>query len=256
MNFTIPNRLKRFDLAHRIGWLLFQPYKWLIYVPFLGLSTVILGGMSVVIATLANPRLAGKLCAVPWARLNAFVGMMSVAVSGRENIDPQQSYVVVANHQSLFDIFVIYGWLETDLRWVMKQELRAVPVLGYCCEKLEHIYIDRSNKRAAIASLNAAKDKIVNGTSILFFPEGTRSKTGELLPFKKGAFRMALAAQRPILPITVVGTREVLPSGTLDLLPGRARLVIHQPIPTEGYGPSKVGELMQMTRERINSALV
>jgi len=241
--------------VNKIGRLLFQPYKWLIYIPFLGLSTFILGGPTVLTAMIASPKIAGKLCAVPWARMNAAVALMFVTVSGREHVDPQQSYVIVANHQSLFDIFVVYGWLGLDFRWVMKQELRKVPILGYCCEKLEHIYIDRSNRRAALASLDEAKEKIVNGTSILFFPEGTRSKTGKLLSFKKGAFRMALDLQLPLLPVTIVGTKDILPSGTMDLMPGRARLIIHEPIPVDQYEASTLTTLMKAAKERINTAL-
>ena len=88
----------------------------------------------------------------------------------------KQSYVIVSNHQSQYDILLMYGWLGTDFRWVMKKELRRVPVLGLACEKLGHIYVDRSDSAAAVASLNAARKKLVNGTSVVFFPEGTRSR--------------------------------------------------------------------------------
>ena len=95
---------------------------------------------------------------------------MSVNVTGRENIDPQQSYVVVANHQSLYDVFVLYGFLGIDFKWVMKQEMRSVPGLGIGCERMGHIFVDRSNVQAAMASIKAAESKIRNGTSVVFFP--------------------------------------------------------------------------------------
>ena len=240
------------NLIQTVIRVLYPIYRWLVYAPFLVLSTVILGALAVLLTLLTNPRLAGQVAAVTWARLNAFVTPMPVTVLGRENIDLKQSYVIVANHQSLFDIFVVYGWLDIDFRWVIKKELRKVPVLGYCCEVLEHVFVDRTNTEAAVASLNAAKERLVDGTSILFFPEGTRSKTGDLLPFKKGAFRMGQDLQLPILPVSIVGTRKVLPSGTTTLYPGRAKLVIHPPISTDG---ATLLSLSKQSRKLIASAL-
>jgi len=255
MQFTLSNTNRPTTIGYQLYWFLFQPYKWLIFVPFLGLCTVFFSlHITFIILFINNPSLAGYM-AVLWARLNSWVGMMSVSVSGKANTDPNQSYIIVSNHQSLFDILVIYGWLGIDLRWVMKQELRKVPVLGYSCEKLEHIYIDRSNARSAIASLNAAQTRIVNGTSVIFFPEGRRSKTEELLPFKVGAFRMAIDMGLPILPVTISGTKDILPRGSVDLMPGRAKLVIHEPIATTDYQLSTVKELVAVAENRIKSGL-
>jgi len=172
--------------------ILYQPYKWLVYIPFLIVSTLVLGAAAIVIATTISPKLASATCGVWWARLNSFMAPMFVTVRGRHHIDKKQSYVIVSNHLSHLDIFVLYGWLGIDFKWVMKKELRNTPALGAACEKIGHIYIDRSDRETAIASLAAAKTKIVDGTSILFFPEGTRSTSGEMRPFKKGAFVMAL----------------------------------------------------------------
>ena len=242
------------SIGYKLLHLLFEPYKWLVFAPALGLSTLVLSILSVVAVTFVGPKRAGKV-GMLWGRINAWVGTMRVSVSGREHIDPTQSYVIVSNHQSLFDSLVIYGWLGVDFRWIMKQELRKVPALGYSCEKLEHIYIDRSNAKATVASLNAAKAKIVNGTSVLFFVEGTRSKDGQLLPFKAGAFQMALKMKLPILPITIVGTKNILPAGTTHLWPGKAKLIIHQPIPTIEYNRKQIKELMEITRKQMVSAL-
>ena len=162
----------------RILHLLYQPYKWIIYIPFFGLSTAVMGSLALILNPILGPKISSALAGVWWARVNSFMAPMSVTVRGRENIDPQQSYVVVANHQSQFDIFVLYGWLGVDFKWVMKMELRKAPFLGPACHSLGHIFIDRSNPKAAIASLQEAKRKIANGTSVLFFPEGTRSKDG------------------------------------------------------------------------------
>jgi len=150
---------------------------------------------------------------------------------------------------------VLYGWLRIDFKWVMKKELRNVPALGAACEKIGHVYIDRSNRETAIASLAAAKKKIVNGTSILFFPEGTRNSSGKMGQFKKGAFVMALDLGIPILPITILHTDKILPTRTMDLFPGRASMVVHEPIDVSGYGAERIGELMTATREVIQAGL-
>jgi 1-acyl-sn-glycerol-3-phosphate acyltransferase len=230
---------------------LYKIYAWLIFAPLLGLSTVFFGTAAVILLFFLKPRLVSTLCGKSWARVNSFFTPMRVTVKGRENVDPSQSYVIVSNHQSQFDIFVLYGWLDIDFKWVMKKELRKVPAIGIACERLGHIYVDRSNREAALASINAAKQRIVDGTSVLFFPEGTRSRTKHMRPFKKGAFRMALDLQLPILPITIQGTRDILPSDTLDLYPGRATMIINPPIAVDLYDNTRLKELIDHTREVI-----
>ncbi|WP_022666133.1 lysophospholipid acyltransferase family protein [Desulfospira joergensenii] len=228
--------------------LLYQPYKWLVPIPFFILSTMIFGTIAVMAAFLINARAASYLGGVLWARLNAWAAPMLVKVHGREHIDPNQSYVVIANHQSAFDIFVLYGFLNIDFKWVMKQELRSVPGIGIGCEKVGHIFIDRSDHESSIKTLEAAKKKIVNGTSIIFFPEGTRSMDGRILEFKKGAFKMALDLDLPILPVTIEGTRDILPNKTLDLFPGKAVMKILEPISVKEYSEQTLGLLMQRAR--------
>lgn len=230
---------------------LYKIYAWLVFAPIFGISTLFLGTLAVVLLFFLKPRLVSTLCGKTWARVNSFFTPMRVTVIGRENVDPRQSYVIVSNHQSQYDIFVLYGWLDIDFKWVMKQELRKVPAIGISCERLGHIYVDRRNREAALASINAAKQRIVDGTSVLFFPEGTRSRAKGMRPFKKGAFRMALDLQLPILPITIQGTREILPSDTMDLYPGRATMIIHPPIAIDPYDHTRLNELIERTRKVI-----
>jgi 1-acyl-sn-glycerol-3-phosphate acyltransferase len=232
---------------------LYKIYTWLIYAPIVGISTCFFGASAVLLTFILKPKMVANLCAKPWARVNSWATPMLVKVVGRHNVDPRQSYVITSNHQSQFDIFVLYGWLNIDFKWVMKQELRKVPFIGIACERLGHIYVDRSNREAALASINAAKQRIVDGTSVLFFPEGTRSRDTTMRPFKKGAFRMALDLQLPILPVTIQGTRDILPSDTTDLYPGRATMIIHPPIPIEAYDHDNLDELMARTRAVIEA---
>ncbi len=239
------------------GWInrtIYQFYKWLFVAPLLITSTLICGISAIIVALLFSKR-AGSICGVIWARINSFFTPMTVDVIGAENIEPSASYVITSNHQSHYDIYVLYGWLGVDFKWVMKKELEKVPVLGFACKVLGHIYIDRSDTKRAVESINAAKTKIVNGTSVLFFPEGTRSSNGKIQPFKKGAFKFAIDLGIPILPVTINGTRKVLPKGSLDLMPGGATMIIHKPISVKDYHEENMNELMDKTRMIINASL-
>jgi len=209
---------------------LFVIYKWSFVLPFLLLSTFVCGSFIILLSILGAPDLASHIFGPAWAKMNAFVSMMKVEVKGAEKLDRTSSYIIAANHQSLVDIYVIYGYLGMDMKWVMKQELRKVPILGLCAELMGHILIDRSNSAAALASINNAKNKIQNGMCVIFFPEGTRSRTGELKPFKKGAFRLSKDLGIPTLPVAITGTNQVLPSDSVDLMPGKVTLEFCDPI--------------------------
>jgi 1-acyl-sn-glycerol-3-phosphate acyltransferase len=248
-----PIRFKRFAL--KVARILYKPYQILIFMPFLGINTFMMGMLAYLSALLVNPRFASTIFGMLWAKINSYATPMLVSIQGREFIDEKQSYVIVSNHQSFYDIFILYGWIGIDFKWVMKASLRKVPFLGPACEKIEHIYIDRSNPAAAIESINLAKKRIVNGTSVVFFPEGTRSKTGEVRPFKKGAFRFALDMDLPLLPITIIGTKDILPAKSLDLFPGRAKMIIHPPVSIETYKDKDIQLLMDDVAGVIRSAL-
>ncbi len=232
----------------------YQPYKWLFIFPLLIVTTFICGTLAIIVSLISTTR-AGGFSAVLWARINSFFTPMTVNVAGAENIEPGVSYVIVANHQSQYDIYVLYGWLGIDFKWVMKKELEKIPVLGLACKVLGHIYIDRSDSKGAVETINAAKAKIVNGTSVVFFPEGSRSSDGLLKPFKKGAFRMAIDLGLPVLPVTISGTRKILPKGSIDLKPGGVTMTIHQPISVKGYHEENITELMDKTRMIISASL-
>jgi len=238
-----------------LTWWLYQPYKWLVFAPVMVLLTALFAAIAALLVAVASPRRVAQLTGVPWARTLARLIPMRVRVEGREHLDPRRSYVLVSNHQSQSDVLVLYGWLGVDFKWVMKQELRRVPGIGVACDRLGHIFIDRSDHAAAVATLTAARERIINGTSVIFFPEGTRSRNGQLLPFKRGAFRMALDLGLPILPLTVAGTRDVLPAGTSDLLPGSVRLVIHPPVEVAGLAAGDCAALCEQVRELIGRGL-
>jgi len=241
-------------VEHGIGWFLFQAYKWFFVIPFFAFLTIVFGSLAIILSFIIPPRLA-TFCGVAWARLTAYSSFMGVSLYGRENVDSHQSYVIVANHQSAYDIIAIYGWLGIDFRWVMKQEMRRIPFLGFACHRIGHVFINRKNKVAAIQSLEKAKERIHSGTSVLFFPEGTRTQSSALSPFKKGAFKMALDLGLPILPVTLNGADKVMPTKTMDLMPGHVDIVIHPAISTAGITEANIETLIQQSFEAIDSAL-
>jgi 1-acyl-sn-glycerol-3-phosphate acyltransferase len=211
--------------------------------------------MCITLSLIGLPGLANRTFARNWARFNAFVSLMKIEVEGRKYVQANQSYVIVANHRSLLDIYVLYGFTDIDVKWVMKKELRAIPIFGLACEKLGHVVVDRSNTQADLESMANARRRIVNGTSIIFFPEGTRSRDESMLPFKKGAFRMATDLGIPILPVSIHGTAKILPPDTTQLMPGHAKLKFHEPIPTAELKPEESALLIEKTRETLIEAL-
>jgi 1-acyl-sn-glycerol-3-phosphate acyltransferase len=219
---------------NKLSYYLYQPYKWLVYIPLVGFATIALGILAILLSFI-NKRLSSQVAGVAWARFNGMLVPVHVKVRGKKNINKRQSYVIVANHQSLFDIFIMYGWLGIDIRWVMKYELLKMPVLGIACKRVGHIFVNRSNTKASLESIHQAKKDIVNGTSVIFFPEGTRSKSSQLGKFKKGAFKLAFDLQLPILPVTINGTGKIIPTGTMNLKPGTAKMIIHPPIDITKY---------------------
>ena len=233
----------------------YQVYVWLVFFPLAGILTALFSTLTVIFAALVNPHFASRVFAVTWARWLAWLTPIRVDVEGADNADRHSSYVVASNHQSIYDILVIYGWLNLDLKWVMKAELRRMPAIGIGCEKAGHIFVDRGNHARAAQAINEALERLGDGIGILFFPEGTRSRDGRLLPFKKGAFHIAIEQQIPILPVTVAGTREIMPAKTLKLFPGRARMVVHPPIETTGMVHDDLAVLKNRTRDVIESAL-
>ena len=238
---------------NKLRYILYQPYKWIVYVPLMVSSTIICSIFAAATAILISPRM-GSFFGKVWAKSSALFTPMFVKVSGKENIKKGESYVIVANHQSQYDIFLLYGWLGIDFRWIMKKELRKAPFIGYASAKVGHIFLDRSSPRAAVESIVESKKQLVNGTSVVIFPEGTRSRDGRLRKFKKGAFNIARQLELPILPVTIVGTNKIMGSGFINVMPGSTKLIIHEPIDVMKYKDSP-DELIKVTRDVIESSL-
>ncbi len=229
-------------------------YTWLFYAPLFfswtAICTIILMALTFIVPVFASrwiPRL--------WAKPSYWFSFSRLKINGKENINPGQSYIMVANHVSQFDIFLIYGWTPLDIKWVMKKEMRKVPFIGIACATMGHIFIDRRNRDAAIKTLENFKSRMRPGESVMFFPEGTRGNGGQLLDFKKGAFVMAKDLDLPILPITIVGTENILPTGTAKLRSGKSIIMFHQPISVDDVRSLSAVELADKAKQVIGQPI-
>jgi 1-acyl-sn-glycerol-3-phosphate acyltransferase len=194
-----------------------------------------------------------------WAQACVRNARIDLRISGGERLARGETYLVMSNHQSLYDIPVLFNVAGPNLRMISKKELFHVPVFGGALEASGFIAIDRSDRNAAIRSLQRARDLLASGTHVWIAPEGTRSPTGALLPFKKGAFYLALEARLPILPVTLRGTRDVLPAHGLRSTPGvTVHVVVHErvdPGPYADRGKPGRAALMSDIRHILESSL-
>lgn len=194
-----------------------------------------------------------------WSRECLRHAHIELDVSGRERMAVGETYLVMSDHQSLYDIPVLFQVVGPNVRMITKKELFRVPIFGGALEAAGFIAIDRTNRNAAIRSLQRASDLLASGTHVWIAPEGTRSPTGALLPFKKGAFYLALEAGLAILPVTLQGTRRVLPAHAFRSRPGaRVRVTIHErvdPRPYAARGKPGRAELMAHVRAVLESSL-
>jgi len=186
-----------------------------------------------------------------WSDANLRILGADLRVHGLDRFDPGRPFVVMANHQSHLDTWAVLAAFPMRLSYVMKQELRRIPVFGYGCERLGMVYVERGNRESAGRSMAEAARKIATGTSVVFYPEGTRSRDGRLGKFKTGGFRLAVEAGVPILPVSIAGTRALLPADSWRFQAGRIDLTIGEPIPTAGLTPNDLDDLIERTRAAI-----
>jgi len=191
-----------------------------------------------------------RACSRLWGRSLLWAGIVHVAVRGVDKLDLSEPYIYVSNHQSGLDILVLIGHLPQHPHFVAKAELRKVPFIGFALTYAGHIFIDRSNKKAAIETLKAAGEEVRGGKSVAVFPEGTRFPARVLGPFKRGAFVLAREAQVPIVPVGIVGSAERMAARKIYTVPGVVGLRIGEPIPPEDF-PEDDEELAAMVREEV-----
>jgi 1-acyl-sn-glycerol-3-phosphate acyltransferase len=191
-----------------------------------------------------------------WSWLILKMAGISLTVQGLKHIDRQSQYIFMVNHQSNIDIPVLVQSLAGfQLRWLAKKELLYVPFFGWAMWAAKHIVIDRADRFDALKSLHKARERIQAGISIVVFPEGTRSRTGNLLPFKKGGFLLATQTKTSVVPVTINGSSASLPVGAWRAAPTTIEVWISEPISVEGYGPGNLQLLSARMREAIEQNL-
>jgi len=171
-----------------------------------------------------------------WAKALLRIFGVRVHVAGMDNLEPGKTYVYVSNHASMFDIPAVIASIPDQIRIVYKKELAYVPIWGWSLAVGHYVAIDRFSAKDAMKSLDAAAEKIRNGASVLLFAEGTRTRTGKLQPFKRGAFALASKAGIPVVPLTINNTFNILPKGSIRIRPADITMIVDKPIPTAGLG--------------------
>ncbi len=190
-----------------------------------------------------------------WAKSICTAAGVSVSVTGTEKLDSGKPYIFAANHQSQFDIFALQGFLGVDFRWLAKKELFQVPVWGPAMRKAGYIPVDRSRGRQALKSLGEAAQKIAAGTSVIIFPEGTRTPNGMLQEFKAGAMVLAIKSGVDIVPVAIKGTYEILPKGKLLMNPGNVTIHVGEPIATKDRAQKDKHDLAKTLQEEVAKLL-
>ena len=228
-------------------------YQYLIGFPLVIIVTLFTAIFTILCFPWKNGK-APRAVQVFWSRSVLWLLLIPIKVTGRENVNPKQSYVFVANHQSFLDVFAVYGWLPNNFKWLMKKEIRKVPFVGTACAVAGHIFVDRSNPRAALQSMEHIKKELVDGISTVIFPEGTRTKTGEMGRFKQGAFKIAMDMGLPVVPISLSGFFKAMPSGQPFANP-RARVSLHIGKPIDLAQFNDINEAMEYLRNEITNGI-
>ncbi len=232
------------------------PFHWwrtvFFLIPAISLYTVVLGSISLVSTLFDRSGDFAHRCARGWSILILKTTGVTVQVNGLEHLAGLQSCVLASNHQSIYDIPIAFASVPLQLRIVAKQSLGRIPFMGWHLYRAGHLLIDRRNPGPDVVKKMARL--VREGSSLIVFPEGTRSADGQLGRFKKGSFLVAIDAQLPVVPVTIAGSRHVMQKGRLMVRPGEVALTIHEPIATAGVPREQVLELADRVREVIAAA--
>lgn len=224
----------------------------LITDPLIILATIVLGAVNLLASLFETDGRRQIAIAQFWSRLIIRIAGVKLSIQGLENIQPNGSYVFASNHLSYMDTPVVLGHIPVQFRFLAKKGLFSIPFLGYHLHRAGHIAVPREDPRAAIKAMTTAAEVIQQrGISILIFPEGGRTRDGAIQEFKDGASYIAIKAGVPIVPVALIGTREVLPMGSLNIRPGHVAMHVGEPIPTAGLTLKDRTALTEQVKQRV-----
>ena len=236
---------------------LYRLYQLIVVLPLGLVLTLLTALITIVGCSLGNGHFWGYYPAHLWARIMLWLFLIPVKVDGREHLERRQSYVFVSNHQGAFDIFLIYGFLGRNFKWMMKHQIQKIPFVGYACRKSHQIMVDKRGVSKIKKTYDDARRILEQGYSVTVFPEGARTFTGHMGLFRKGAFALADELQLPVVPLTINGSFDILPRMRdwhfVSWHP--LRLTIHQPIYPVGQGPENVNAVMRQAYDSVMSGL-
>jgi 1-acyl-sn-glycerol-3-phosphate acyltransferase len=229
---------------------MFHWWRTVLYlIPAVSLYTIALGTASLLSTLFDRTGDFGHRCARAWAWLILKTTGVHVRVNGLQHVDLTRSYVFASNHQSIYDIPILFASLPAQLRIVAKESLGRVPFLGWHLRRTGHLLVDRRNPGADIVL--KMKRLVSEAHSLIVFPEGTRSVDGQVGRFKKGTFLVAIDAQLPVVPVSIAGSRHVMTKGQLMVRPGEVTLTVHPPIETAGTTREDVNAFAERVREIV-----
>jgi 1-acyl-sn-glycerol-3-phosphate acyltransferase len=212
--------------------------RTVLYLVVLIVSTVWYSLKAIIVGLLPIKRVPGGVhdnVGRDWARICLRAAGVPVSVEGAEHLRADEPQIVASNHASFFDILAIYGYLPVPVKFVAKKELFAIPIFGQALRAVGHVRLDRTHLKQAFGAYQSAARQIIEGRlNMLIFPEGTRTRTGELLPFKKGPFVLAIMAKAPVVPAYVANTFGIQPKGSIVVHPRPIRILIGPRVPVDG----------------------
>jgi 1-acyl-sn-glycerol-3-phosphate acyltransferase len=230
------------------------PYHWwrtvFFLIPCIVVYTIVLGTMSLLSSVVDRKGYFAHWCARMWSRLILATSGVRVVARGLERLEPGRTYVFVANHQSLYDIPILFWTLPYQLRIIAKDSLGQIPFIGWHLRRTGHMLVDR-RRPAPTTIVRWASRLTSNGLSLIVFPEGTRSRDGRVARFKGGSFYLAFEAELPVVPLSVIGSRHVMLRGRVTTYPGEVRLMVHEPIDTRGMAGADAREFGERVRRII-----
>ena len=216
------------------------------------IATLVLGFFVLIVYPFDRKGRVGHRFARLWGKAALLANRVKVRMEGMEHLKGEGPYIFMSNHQGSYDIFALLGHLPFQFKWLAKKELFSIPFFGWTMAAAGYISIDREGTRETVKAMNEAAQKIKDGMSVVIFPEGSRSPDGLLQPFKKGGFTLAVKSKVPIVPISITGSRDIMPKDKLTATSGEIRIRMGKPIETQNYSLKDRRSLMEKVSETIS----